>query len=225
MRIKSKRLDDMAAIVGRVSAGNTKMPGSTFALDAFGCQVGGRLAEVPGSVCNACYARKLQAFRPNLQVAWPKNQALAVAAIEADPEEWAEKMAAQIEAIAGVNGELYHRWFDSGDLQSVTMLRAIVRVAQLLPDIRFWLPTREADMVRSFLKSGGLFPVNLVVRISAPMVDDKPLAAWGHTSTVHKHRQLNEDEHACPARTQGNNCGDCRACWDRTVRNVSYTKH
>ena len=29
----------------------------------------------------------------------------------------------------------------------------------------------------------------------------------------------------CKAYTRGNQCGDCRACWDKTVKNVSYKKH
>jgi hypothetical protein len=124
-----------------------------------------------------------------------------------------------------MTGEPYHRWFDSGDLQSVAMLRAIVRVAEMLPKIRFWLPTREVAMVREFTKSGGIIPSNLVIRLSASMIDDRPLKGWSHTSTVHKARELDPEEHACPARKQGNSCGECRACWSPEVPNVSYTKH
>ena len=29
----------------------------------------------------------------------------------------------------------------------------------------------------------------------------------------------------CPAKDQGNKCMDCRACWDRSVSNVTYPKH
>ena len=41
-------------IAGKVSKGNTKMPGSTFALDSFKCGVGSKLARVKGSVCFKC---------------------------------------------------------------------------------------------------------------------------------------------------------------------------
>jgi hypothetical protein len=158
-------------------------------------------------------------------VAWPKNQKLAVERIAIDPEGWASDMAEQIKAIALMTGEPYHRWFDSGDLQSAEMLAATCRVAELLPEIRFWLPTREVAMVRSYAEAGGKVPNNLVIRISAPMIDQGPTSGWPHTSTVHKTRELAEHEHACPARKQGNSCGECRACWSPDVASVSYTKH
>ena len=41
---------------GKVSQGNSKMPGSTFATDAFACKVGSKLAKIKGSVCDGCYA-------------------------------------------------------------------------------------------------------------------------------------------------------------------------
>jgi len=30
---------------------------------------------------------------------------------------------------------------------------------------------------------------------------------------------------SCPASEQGNECRECRACWDETVENVNYKKH
>jgi hypothetical protein len=210
---------------GSVSLTNGKMPGSSYATDSFACHVGNELAKVPGSVCAACYARRLQAYRRSVQVAWPRNLALAREGIATDPELWARRIAHQVSALALLSGEPWHRWFDGGDLDSIAMLKAIVRVAELTPDIRHWLPTREVAIVRAFIASGGTFPANLVVRISSPMVDDPPLPAWAHTSTVHRHRELGAHEVACQARTRGNVCGPCRACWDGTVRSVSYPKH
>jgi hypothetical protein len=29
----------------------------------------------------------------------------------------------------------------------------------------------------------------------------------------------------CPSRLQGNQCRDCRACWDSSVAHVAYAKH
>jgi hypothetical protein len=39
---------------GRVSMGNTKMPGTTFAVSATKCNVGGKLAQIKGSTCHKC---------------------------------------------------------------------------------------------------------------------------------------------------------------------------
>jgi len=210
---------------GAVSIRNSKMPGSSFATSAFACGVGSRLAEVEGSVCHACYARRLERFRGNVKAAWTRNLDLARAMIAADPERWAQLIAHQVRAYAMLTSEPFHRWFDGGDLDSVAMLRAICRVAELTPDIAHWLPTRETWRVRVYLHTGGTIPPNLVLRVSSPMIDDGPLSGWSHTSTVHHRRTLGTDEVPCEARTRGNVCGPCRACWSPAVKSVSYPKH
>ena len=50
----------------------------------------------------------------------------------------------QITKVCDRFGEPYHRWFDAGDLADVAMLKAIVRVCELTPTIKHWLPTRES---------------------------------------------------------------------------------
>jgi len=63
------------------------------------------------------------------------------------------------------------------------------------------------------------------VRLSAHMVDGPtPDIAGLPVSTVHT-ELAPEGSHSCPAPTQGNQCGDCRACWAPAVRHVSYHQH
>jgi hypothetical protein len=205
-----------------ISKGNSKMPGSTFAQDSFACKVGSRLAEVKGSVCESCYARRLQKIRPSVNQGWKANYEKATRLIATNPEQWIKACVFQILRIADKTGELFHRWFDSGDLDSVAQLQAIIDVCHQTPYIKHWLPTRELELVRQWQAQGGVIPANLVIRLSAPMVDSKPVKG-ANTSTVHK--QNAPVGYACPARTQGNQCGDCRACWDASVPNVSYPKH
>lgn len=211
-------------IAGKVSAGNGKMPGSTFAISAKECKVGGKLATVKGSVCDRCYALKLQKLRPSVDQGWTANYTKSTAMIDANPEGWAKAAAFQIKRIAAKTGENYHRWFDSGDLQSVAMLAAICRTAEITPEISHWLPTREAKMVKDYIAAGGVVPSNLIIRISATMIGDAPVAGHANTSTVHR-KGTPHHGHACPASTQGNNCGECRACWSKSVGNVSYPLH
>jgi len=212
---------------GKLSLGNGKMPGSTFAMDAFACKVGDKLAKVKGSVCDSCYARKLQKLRPSVNQGWGNNQKLAVALIANAPHKWVAAMVFQIEKAAIKSGENYHRWFDSGDLDSVDMLAAIVKVARKTPHVKHWLPTRESGIVKAYRKQGGTIPRNLRIRLSATMVNDKPLTSAKRlgvsTSTVHKKGESFVGWQ-CPAPDQGGNCGDCRHCWDSSI-NVSYRKH
>ena len=206
-----------------ISKGNTKMPGSTFATDSFACRVGSKLAKLKGSVCESCYARRIQKLRPSVNIGWKANYEKATRLIAHAPERWIAACAFQINRIAKQTGEDYHRWFDSGDLDSVDMLRAICSVAEQTPTIKHWLPTREIGIVLEYARAGGIVPSNLIIRVSSPMIGDKPLSL-ANTSTVHREGQESYG-HKCPAPMQGNNCGDCRACWNPSVKNISYTKH
>jgi len=119
--------------------------------------------------------------------------------------------------------ERYFRFHDSGDLQSPEHLHAILRVAVWSPDWQFWLPTKEYVTVRNVKKQVPV-PRNIVIRISAPMLNKAPSEAIKNigepTSTVSSYEGF-----GCPARNQGNACGTCRACWKLSVTNIDYTKH
>jgi len=213
-------LKEATATAGKLSTRNSKMPGSTFATDAFACKVGSRLAEVEGSICHGCYARRIQRLRPSVNKGWGDNYIKATALIANAPDKWIAAMVFQIDKATLKTGQPFHRWFDSGDLDSVEMLDCIKAVAEKTPGVQHWLPTREIGIVsRSTRKT----PPNLVIRVSSPMVNDKPLS-WPNTSTVHD-KSGDPVGHACPAPQQGNACGDCRACWNPAVANVSYKYH
>ena len=239
---------------GAVTTRNTKMPGSAFAVSALHCKAGSKLAKIKGSTCHKCYAIKLQKMRPSVNMGWTNNLHRSVDAIANDPDAWVAAMVRQITHFAAKTGQPYHRWFDSGDLQSVEMLSAICQIAVMTPEVSHWLPTREAGMVKRYRKAGGFIPTNLVIRVSATMIDDAPIANHSHTSTVHR-KDINPKVHGheCPAyRTHDNkdgtfevlsdehfhslnregrkpydfgHCGDCRACWSADVPNVSYGLH
>ena len=95
-------------------------------------------------------------------------------------------------------------------------------IALALPHIQFWLPTREIKIVRLW-QSLYQFAPNFIVRISAHMNDAQPnYKITGYASgVIDKSTDLKGRE--CPAPTQNNECGDCRACW--TVETVLYHKH
>lgn len=106
------------------------------------------------------------------------------------------------------------------DLQGVHHLENIITVARHVPDVRIWLPTREYEVVRA---CADIIPDNLTVRVSAHQVDGEPPSWWPTTSTVISAREPGTS--VCPAPEQGGRCGECRACWDKDVRNVAYRRH
>jgi len=126
---------------------------------------------------------------------------------------WVEAMAAQINS----KKVKWFRWHDSGDVQNLDHLNKIYAVCRLTPDVKHWMPTREA-WTKDHLTS---CPDNLIIRFSVPMIDQEAPASWPHTSTV----TTKPGQRTCPAPTQGNQCKDCRACWDKTVKNICYGEH
>ena len=116
----------------------------------------------------------------------------------------------------------YFRWFDSGDVQNVRMALNIIDVVKATPEKKHWIPTKERKIWQEALKLEAL-PDNAVIRYSATMIDDTPPQDWEHSSAVIKNAA--PIGHECPAPTQGGKCGECRACWSRDVKTVSYHKH
>jgi hypothetical protein len=122
----------------------------------------------------------------------------------------------------------YFRFHDSGDLQSVQHMENIAEIARRIPHVKFWLPTREYGIVKEWYKNGGTRPPNLIIRLSAHIIDGPlPLNLAKqldvHVSGVHKNAAPKGFE--CEARTRDNMCGPCRACWDKDVIAVSYPWH
>lgn len=213
------------AITGGLSKPG-KMPGPSFSTSAFDCQTGSRLANVDGSVCSDCYARKgnYQRYGKAIRAAQDRRMDGIHKALSGDVER-----AAWIDAMAKLIGKHeYFRWHDAGDLQSLRHFELLVQLAERLPNVAFWLPTKEPRFVKRFTKLGGVIPANLVVRVSAPMIDQiepNTSASW-NTSTVHSGAApVRSGTVVCEANTRGGICGECRACWNPDIENISYPQH
>ncbi len=209
----------LEGLIGSLSK-PSKMPCHGYSLPAHTCRRGSLLRQIPGSVCADCYALKNRYLFDNVQDAMYRR----LDAVVSDTTEWQVLIT---ELISRKEHSGYFRWHDSGDIQSVEHLNAINAIALSLPNIDFWLPTRELDMVKQWYSTKPHTANNLVIRISANMVGQRaPRPSLGQgtkitTSTVGRERSAFN----CPALSQGNNCGTCRACWDQSVPNVNYKLH
>jgi len=181
----------------------SKMPRWSIGIPAKECKTGSKLRKVKGSVCASCYALKGNYTRYK---AIKAAQYVRLKAIE--DSRWIEAMTAQVKR------STYFRWHDAGDVQDLNHLNKIYEVCRLTPDTKHWMPTREA-WIKDHLDSK---PNNLVIRFSPPMIGQRN-DSWPNSSMV-----VTEGA-SCPAPSQGNSCGDCRACWDPSVKVVSYGKH
>ena len=190
----------------------SKMPGHAYGLPAKECKTGSKLAKVEGSTCSSCYALKGCYVFEVVQAAQYKR----LKSIK--HPRWVEAMASQINA----KRNKFFRWHDSGDVQDVEHLSKIFAVCRMTPDTSHWMPTREA-WVKKYL-----YPTrsNPLIRFSATMVDQDAPASWPNTSTV----VTKSAAATCPAPKQLDkdgkpHCKDCRACWDKSVKNVAYAAH
>lgn len=192
-----------------------KMPCHTFSTPATACKTGRKLAEVPGSVCFDCYAMKGN-YRFKNVIQHREHNLKSLDNLEA----W---KAGMLKAIKSNDSTGYFRWHDSGDIQSPAHLMAIMDIAEALPEIKFWIPTKEKGMLAKVNRQRAM-PDNLTVRLSMPMLDQAPAGLWPTTSTViTKAGKIDGVE--CKAPSNNGKCGTCRACWDKTVNNVTYLKH
>ena len=192
-------------IIGGSLSKPSKMPGWSIGLPAKECKTGAKLQAVKGSVCYDCYALKgCYVFKVVQDAQYRRLKAIYT-------PQWVQAM---VHLINSKKPDVF-RWHDSGDVQDLEHLNKIYEVCRLTPTRRHWMPTREA-WVKDHLDRA---PSNLVIRFSAPMVDQAAPASWPNTSTVVTAQAT------CPAPSQDNQCKDCRNCWNKEIKNISYGQH
>lgn len=206
-----------------------KIPAPGYSISAFDCITGSKLVKVKGSVCEGCYALK----------GWyPKRKVI---------QDTFQKRLASINHPFWVNAMVYlitrkklafFRWHDSGDLQGLYHLDKIVQIAWLCPSTKFWLPTREYEMVKEYVEGNhGIIPDNLCIRLSGHMVDGEPPAQLAKSIGVQVSSVSARGNEDCPAHlktyitSNGQKkewkgyCGSCRNCWNTEIFEVTYKKH
>lgn len=198
------------ALVGGLSA-PSKMPCHSFSISAFQCITGSKLRKIAGSVCSKCYALKGRYVFPNVQAALARRLGVLARAL-VDNEFRAEFISAMAYL---VSRDPWFRWHDSGDLQSAAHFALICDIARATPNTLHWLPTKEPRFVK------GDIPSNLIVRVSAPHIDQPAPKGSAHTSTV----VSDKSKATCRAFERQGKCGPCRMCWDKNVANVAYYEH
>ena len=191
----------------------SKMPTISYSIPAEECKTGSKLRLIKNTVCSDCYALKGNYVRyaKNIKPAMYKRLESIFNPL------WVKAMIFIMDNQKSVVDSGVFRWHDSGDIQSVEHLDKIVQIAQATPNIRHWLPTKESNWVQNYDKP---IPKNLVIRLSGSFVDGKP-PKYANTSTV----VTDKDNATCRAFENNGECGDCRQCWDSSVKNVSYFKH
>lgn len=204
-------LQKAIAIAGPLSY-PSKMPCPSWGIDPKHCKSGSKRRKMKGTVCSTCYACKGCYNFKNVRAV----QEVRLEGVSHPL--WTEAIATQIRAANTTR----FRWFDSGDVQSPEHLEKIYRVAELLPEVEFWMPTQEYKMVKNARKP----PDNLVVRVSHPMLNPKTqLKGFACQSAV---ADKDGKGFKCPASWgDKHKCAEnnCTACWDKQVSLITYRRH
>ena len=183
------------------------MPCYSYNLPATKCITGSKMAKIKGTTCYDCYALKGMYNFPVVKEAMMRRYEAI------NHPEWVFAMAVLINS----KKSKYFRWHDSGDIQSIEHLQKIFEVCKATPNTTHWLPTREAQILKQIDKKD--VPDNLVIRLSAIKVDGNAPKSWHLTSTV------STKKYSCMANKQGGKCLDCRACWNKKIKNIIYPLH
>ena len=213
----TKEYKDAWAYIGGLSE-PSKMPWYSYSLPASRCKIGSVLAILGDTTCHDCYALKHWYASSHVQKCLERRyQALVT-----NTDRWYNAMITVL-THKSQNRPQYFRWHDSGDLQGVWHLQAIVNIAEALPHIQFWLPTREYSMVAEYRLHGHI-PSNLTIRLSAHKTNTNWQVKSLPTSTVFTEQWKGQGQ-LCHANSQGHKCLDCRACWDKSIQNIVYQQH
>jgi hypothetical protein len=214
-----RSIKELESAVGGLST-PSKMPGLSYGIPAKDCAVGSLLrAAGKHTVCGNCYAHKGMYVFPNVKDALQRRLNILRRNLSQWQTDMVELLCLKYRNKTG--DDRVFRWHDSGDIQGMPHLEAIVAIARSLPTIRFWLPTKEYAIIRGWVHRNGRFPRNLAVRVSAPIVGQAMVPIqYTVSSTVGRGRGFQ-----CPAYTQGGQCLDCRECWSKSRRTVDYPQH
>jgi hypothetical protein len=128
----------------------SKMPGWAYGIPAKECKTGKKLQNIEGSTCYNCYALKgCYVFKVVQDAQYRRLGSIK-------HPYWVRAMVHLLQS----KKSKYFRWHDSGDVQDLKHLAKIFKVASLTPDVKHWMPTREA-WVKPYLQYA---PANLVIR-------------------------------------------------------------
>ena len=183
----------------------------------------------PGSVnpdgsvvdaCTFCYARRGMYHMPDVKRVRAENKE------DWHNVDWVDRM------VNSLANQTHFRWFDSGDMYSVTLAERILEVMRRTPHVKHWLPTRmhKFDKFKPVLFDMMQLD-NVCVRLSSDSVSGEVLDVDVPNSTITPWLAFELDVldkssvYECPAYKRGGKCGDCRACWDKSVKTIAYPYH
>ncbi len=190
----------------------SKMPCKSWSLTALDTCPGSRDAQGEVvEVCQGCYATTGNYNFPNVKLVRENNR-----------HDW-KRVGWVNDMVEAIDGGKYFRWFDSGDIYHDNLAKKILAVIKYTPDTKHWLPTRSHKIGRIRLILTNIKKErNVAVRYSSDNIGK--FNARVHGSVVFS-EEAPDGTFPCEAYTRGGSCGDCRACWDTSIKTIAYPSH
>ena len=166
--------------------------------------------------CKFCYARGGFYHMPSVKSKRAANKE------DWKNGDWVDRM------VDALSSESHFRWFDSGDMYSLTLAFKILDIMERTPHVKHWLPTRMHKFDKFAVVLYRMQQLdNVVVRYSSDSVTGDFLDTDGPQSTIVPFAGYlaADSAYECPAYKQDGRCGTCRACWDPSVARIAYPYH
>jgi hypothetical protein len=181
------------------------------------------LETCPGSVdskgelvaaCSGCYAttgcysfKGTKAVRADNKAAWQES-------------DWTNTM------IQSLKKQKFFRWFDSGDMYSLSLAEKMLEVMTATPHVQHWLPTRMYKFPKfsAIIAKMQALP-NVMVRPSSDAVDGSYTPGVHGSTIIPAGMPVPAGVVACTAPDNGGKCNGCRACYSKEVPVVAYIAH
>jgi hypothetical protein len=203
-----------AAIFNKVSK-TSKLGTLSWSLQAIEtCPGSLSAAGVLVDACSGCYATQgcynfpgTKAVRADNKKAWQET-------------DWVQWM------VYTLRKQTHFRWFDSGDMYSLSLAEKMLQVMQLTPNTKHWLPTRmyKFPKFHAVLAAMQALP-NVMVRPSSDAVDGTYTTGVHGSTIIPAGAQVPAGVTLCTAPEQGGKCLSCRACYDKSVAVIGYVAH
>lgn len=165
-------------------------------------------------VCSGCYAKSGNYRFGNVKAPREHNRE------DWKRPDWVSDM------VSALKTERYFRWLDSGDIYHPALAFKIFLVIEKTPWVSHWLPTKSYNIpkIRAVLDRIAQLP-NVALRYSSPSITGEYIAGFHGSTVIPYDNSETSADIVCGAYTRGGKCGDCFACYDKTVSTVAYVAH
>ena len=128
--------------------------------------------------------------------------------------------------VAALKKQSFFRWFDSGDMYSLSLAVKMYAVMAATPHVKHWLPTRMYKFPKfaAILAQMEALP-NVMVRRSSDAVDGTFTAGVHGSTILPSADSVPAGVTLCRAYEHGGKCSGCSACYDKSVAVIGYPAH